>query len=276
MRSKARITITLARDLLGQIDGMIDDTTIRNRSHAIELLLRRSLMPEVRTAAILAGGKARGRTIPPLRMIEGRQLIDIMLDHLGQHGIRKLYLLVGRDEGPLKSAVPEGSSWNIDLEYISEREPMGTAGAVKLIEGRIGSESLLVLHGDVLTDIDLSDFIRFHKREGTLATIAVKPRDAERRYGKVLLQGNRITDFLEIGQSEGISIVNAGVYLLEPEALQLIDSGKHVNFEQDLFPHLAAMDELSAFIFQGIWFDVSREETYQMALERWSTKERRG
>lgn len=274
MRSKARITITLARDLLSQIDGMIDDVTIRNRSHAIELLLRRSLRPTVHTAAILAAGEDGNGMIPPLRKIGDRLLIEIMLRHLGQHGIRTVFLLAGKHEEKLRAALAEtGNPWNLELEFISEGEPRGTAGAVKLIEDQIGSEPLLVLHGDVLTDIDLSEFVQFHQREGTMATIAVKPRVAERRYGKVMLQGNRITEFLDIHQSEGISIVNAGVYLLDPEALHLVEEGGRRTFEQDLFPDLAAIGELSAFIFQGIWYDISQEDSYRLALGRWARKE---
>jgi NDP-sugar pyrophosphorylase family protein len=132
---------------------------------------------------------------------------------------------------------------------------------------------LLVIHGDILTDIDLAGFIRFHKQEGRMATIAVKPREAERRYGKVMLEGNRITQFLDSEQSEGISIVNTGVYLLQPETLRLIREGEPAYFERDLFPRLADIDELSAFIFQGVWFDISQERSYSLAKKRWKKRE---
>ena len=102
-----------------------------------------------------------------------------------------------------------------------------------------------------------------------MATIAVKPRDAERQFGKVLLQGNRITHFLETERSEGISIINTGVYLLQPEVLHLIEPDQPSRFETDVFPKLAAMQELNAFFFQGIWFDISRPESYQSAQARW-------
>ncbi len=123
-----------------------------------------------------------------------------------------------------------------------------------------------------MTNINLADFIEFHKHENTLATIAVKPREAERTYGKVLLQGNKITDFSETNQSEGISIVNTGVYLLQPDALKLIELDPPAHFEKDLFPKLAAIHELSAFIFQGIWFDISTSDSYRLAQARWAAK----
>jgi NDP-sugar pyrophosphorylase family protein len=110
----------------------------------------------------------------------------------------------------------------------------------------------------------------FHLQEKTLATMAVKPRDAEKKYGKVMLQGNRITEFSEKGSSEGISIINTGVYLFHPDVLKLIGEDTPAQFEVDVFPKLAALNELSAFLFQGIWFDISDSESYLGAKSRWT------
>jgi NDP-sugar pyrophosphorylase family protein len=272
MRSKARITITLPPQLLGQIDGIIDGETIRNRSHAIEHLVRRSLEPQVTTAAILAGGRVGRETFPALLSINGTTLINITLAHLATHGIETIYILAGDSQEQLRQLLGNGGSFGVSLRYIREDRPRGTLGAVKLIEEEIGSAPLLVMHGDVLTDIDLTEFFRFHKREGTLATVAVKPRQAERKYGKVMMQGNRITEFLDTSQSEGISIINTGVYLLQPEALRLVTADALAHFEVDLFPRLAELGELSAFLFQGIWFDISEGESYRLARERWASK----
>jgi NDP-sugar pyrophosphorylase family protein len=85
-----------------------------------------------------------------------------------------------------------------------------------------------------------------------------------------MLQGNRITEFLETDESEGMSIVNAGVYVIHPHALRLVDHKPPTFFERDLFPRLADIGELSAFMFQGIWFDISQEDSYRQALARLS------
>jgi NDP-sugar pyrophosphorylase family protein len=271
MRSKARLTITLARDLLAQIDRMIDSRKIRNRSHAIELLLRESLKTRVTTAVILAGGEVGEGPFPALRPIGNQPLIFITLKHLIESGIQMIHILAGRNEPSLKQVVDEGNYLGAQIRYGGEDRPLGTAGAIKSIESRLAQEPFLVLHSDVLTNINLAEFIQFHKDENTLATIAVKPREAERKYGKLLLQGNKITDFSETDKSEGISIVNTGVYLLQPEALSLIVAGQPAYFERDVFPNLAAIGELSAFFFQGIWFDISAPDSYQLAQARWTT-----
>jgi NDP-sugar pyrophosphorylase family protein len=271
LRKKARLTITLSPKLLKRIDQMIDGQTVRSRSHAIETLLRRSLVPRVRTAAILAGGEPKGQTLPALASIDGQPLLQLLCQHLSAAGIERFVILGGGHEAIIRQAL-DGKN-NGTTVYVNEPEPAGTAGALKLATPYLAEDpSFLVIHGDVLTDIDVGDFVAFHEREGTLATIAVKPRRAEANYGKVLLQGNRITDFYQRGDGEGVSIVNTGVYLLRPAVLRLIAAERPTYLERDIFPQLAGMGELSAFFFQGVWFDISSPENYRLAVERWRKK----
>lgn len=269
MRKKARLTITLPEDLLNQVDRQIDGYTIRNRSHAVETLIRRSLTPIVTTAVILVGGKSKNGEIAALQPIHDRRLIHIMVNHLSDYGIRNLVVLAGKQEEAIRNALGDGVSTGITIHYEKEDLPLGTAGALKLAEGYLSRGPFLVVHGDIITNINLTDFVDFHNNENRIATMAVKPRNAEPKYGKVMLQGNRITDFFDEDRSEGISIVNTGVYMFEPEILSLLDGGQVAKLETDVFPRLAEMGELSAFLFQGIWFDISAPENYLLAQERW-------
>jgi NDP-sugar pyrophosphorylase family protein len=268
MRSKARLTITLPKDLLKQVDRQIDGHSIRNRSHAVETLIRRSLTPVVTTAVILAGGRYAPGENPSLRQVKDRKLIQITVNLLIDYGIRNLIVLAGEHEEAIRRVIGEGSG-GIAIKYTQETIPLGTAGALKTAEEALAQGPFLVVHGDVLTNIDLADFVNFHFNENRLATIAVKPRNAEPKYGKVMLQGNRITDFYDEDRSEGISIINTGVYLFEPEVLSLLVEGQAAKLEKDVFPRLAEMGELSAFLFQGFWFDISEPEDYALAQERW-------
>ena len=272
MRSKARLTITLSPDLLERIDQMVDKQTIRNRSHAIEVLLRQSLQPSVSTAVLLAGGGQNASDIPALSLIDGRTLISITVHHLMEAGIRRFIILAGKGSKAVRDVMGNGKSLGASIRYVSEPKPKGTAGALKLVEPHLDGGSFLVIHGDVLTDIDIPSFIDFHVSENTLATMAVKPRRAEKNYGKVILQGNKIIEFFDQGQNQGIGIVNTGVYLFKPEALGLIDGTAVSRLETDVFPQLAELGELSAFFFQGTWYDISAPENYRLAQVRWKQK----
>jgi len=271
-RSKARLTITLSPDVIDRLDRLIDQGLLSNRSQAIETLLRRSLRPTVTTAVILAGGDHNGSTSPALSPIDGQSLMARTILHLVEFGIRSFVVLAGPNEADIKRLVGYGEGLGASITYLEERSKLGTAGALKLAQAYIGEEPFLVIHGDVLTDIDIADFIAFHLNENTIATIAVKPRQAEKRYGQVLLQGNRITNFLERGREAGISIVNTGVYLFQPAVFGMIGQGESSQLEGDVFPKLARMGELSAFLFQGIWYDISSPKNYRKAKMRWSER----
>jgi NDP-sugar pyrophosphorylase family protein len=88
-----------------------------------------------------------------------------------------------------------------------------------------------------------------------------------------MLEGSKITEFNPSGQDQGISMINTGVYLFEPELLTLIGEEANTMLETDVFPILARMGELSAFPFQGIWFDISRAQNYESAQVRWQQRE---
>jgi NDP-sugar pyrophosphorylase family protein len=181
-------------------------------------------------------------------------------------------VIAGSYEREIKALMGEGQSVGASIRYLRERQPRGTGGALKLAEPYLGTDPFLVIHGDVLTDIDIADFIDFHFNESSLATIAVKPRQAERYFGQVILQGNRITNFFESSREGGISIVNTGVYLFDPSVLGLIEDIGKTQLETEVFPRLARMGELSAFFFQGIWYDISTAESYKSARVRWKEK----
>ncbi|MDH3745743.1 MAG: sugar phosphate nucleotidyltransferase [Acidobacteriota bacterium] len=273
MRSKARLTITMAPELLERLDRRIDGVTLRNRSQAIETLLEQVLTPTVTTAVILTGG-VLGTTaeVPALAPIAGRALISRTIQHLTNFGIRRVFVLAGGNQRGIQALMGGGEGLGVSIEYLVEKKPRGTAGALKLVEPHLDSEPFLVIHGDVLTDIDLDDFIGFHFSEEAVATIAVKPRAAERRYGQVMLQGNRITEFLETSSTAGFTIVNTGVYLFQPGIFDFIDGDGPAQFETDVFPVLARRGELSAFLFQGIWYDISTPTDYRRADRRWRNR----
>ncbi len=272
MRSKARLTITLPLDLLAEIDRSIDSRTVRNRSHAIEMLLRESLRPTVSNAVLLAGGHGDDKQPPALLPVQGQALIVKTINHLITYGIRSFIILAGRYETTIRELVGQNEYIGAKIHYLSEQEPLGTAGALKAAAPFLSDTPFIVFHSDILTDINVAEFIKFHFSQNKMASIAVKPRQAGPNYGKVMLEGSQITDFIPKGQGEGISIVNAGVYLFEPEILSLIGEKASTTLEIDVFPKLAKMGELGAFLFQGVWFDISRSQDYEAAQIRWQER----
>ena len=101
-------------------------------------------------------------------------------------------------------------------------------------------------------------------------SVITKTRRMDKKYGKVILQGNKIVDFVGQRGDRGLSIVNAGIYMFEPEIFDYIPKSVPANLDTDIFPKLARQGRLSAYVFQGIWYDISRKDDYQEAKNRWS------
>lgn len=270
---KSRLTITLTKDILKKVDRTIDGKDIRNRSHAIEHLIRKSLNPTVNRAVILAGGKTKEGTLPLLSLINDRPLLFVIIEHLKKYKVSELIICAGQHENKIRKMLNNGEAAGVKIIYSKESKPLGTAGAIKNAQKYLLNEPFIVIHGDILTGMDFENFISFHEREDVIATIAVKPRRLEKRFGKVLLQGNKITDFIGSDKKDqGISIVNTGVYLFKPEILNLIPNKFPSSFEKDVFPRLAREGELGAFIFQGVWADVSRTKDRLEAISLWNRR----
>lgn len=264
---KARLTITLPEDLLTTIDAQIDGTQIRNRSHAIEQLIRHSLGRSVTTAVILAGGSKHNSHNPLLKKISKRYLLTLIIDQLKQHGITQLILCLPAGDLDIERTFADGSAAGINLQYLYEKKPLGTAGALHHAARLNPPQSAwLIIHGDVLSDIDYTSAIEFHQSEGAAATIVVKPKLGHKDLGEVYLRGSQVVQFSKQGSESEISIINTGTYILEPEVLNAIPATTPCQLESSVFPQLAQKNQLRAFIHQGVWYDISTDAHYKEAV----------
>lgn len=268
---KTRLTITLPEKTLSKVDKLIDKKTIRNRSHAIEYLIEQSLTPNISTAVILAGGEKNETTFKPLEVLGNKPLIFYTLDLLKKHGIKQIIIATNKHGKSLEELLGDGSSYEVSITYSYEDTPLGTAGALKKIANELPTvHPFFVIAGDILTTIDLTDLATFHADNTALVTMAVKPRPAKKSYDNVFVQGHTVVDFKSSSDEEVVGIVNAGVYLIEPAFLDMIQNGEKdtpVMLETDLFPKLAGSRKMLAYPFQGVWFDISSDQNYQSALQ---------
>ncbi|MFH2118164.1 MAG: sugar phosphate nucleotidyltransferase [Candidatus Paceibacterota bacterium] len=269
MRTKTRLTITLSQELVEKIDSLIDGQAVKNRSHAIETVVQESLAPSVKTAVILLGGKHGGAAA--LQKIDGNYLLTHTLNILKKHHLTRVIICLNKSNHKIKQLFGNGEQLGLQIDYSYEEKPLGTGGAVKNIKKILNEKPFLVVHGDILTTLDFSNLFEFHFNEGSLATMAVKPRMGEPKYGQVFLQGNKIIKFLDTSNDSGISIINTGVYVFDAKIFDLFPTKNYFTLEKDVFPYLAEKKQLSASFFQGIWYDISEEKDYQEAKDRWQT-----
>ena len=273
---KKRITITLDENLLKQIDKRIDGLDIKNRSQEIELLLAEALGTNIPSKAVLLVG-GRGTRLRPLTdkipkallPVQGKPITEHILDLLKKYGIRDVILCVGYLKDSIKEHFGDGSRFGMNVTYVEEEEPLGTAGPLKLAKKYL-KDSFIVSNGDELKDIHIPRMFRLHRRKNALGTLALTTVDDPSQYGVARLDGSRIVEFVEKPKKEEApsNLINAGFYILEPEVIDMIPDGFSM-LEKDVFPKLAQHGRLRGFPFAGQWFDVGNIERYKTAENNW-------
>jgi len=262
---KSRLTITLAEPLLKQIDQLIDGQKVRNRSHAIEQLLQQSLKPKITQAVILAGGQTDAlREIPrALTMINDKPLIEHIIEHFQAAGVTKIVITSHHKGKQIEKLYADGKKLGVSILYHWEDKPMGTAGAIQSVKSLLDDKSFFVWAGDTFSDINLTDLTTFHLEHHLLATIAVKPIQPQQSYDSLILQGNTVIDFQPSQKNEPVGIINAGVYVFEPQIFSYLPLETPAMLEKTVFPTLTRQRQCAAFLFQGVWYDVSTEKNLQ-------------
>ncbi len=271
---KERITITINDDLLRAIDSQVDGTTIKNRSHAIELALSKTILNKRLTqAVILAGGtyevKQDGKTIPTLlAKVNGTTIIEHNIRLLKKHGITDIIISLYHRKDDIKKLLGDGTSYGVRITYLEEDQPLGTAGALLRASEYIRGP-FVVTNGDSLKDIDIREVFDFHKHQGTLATIALSTANDPSKYGVIVLNGTRVHSFIEKPQSNIPSnLINAGLYIFDPEVFKEFpaDFGK---LETDVFPKLAQKDSFAGFVSYGKCNFIRSKEELDKAIHDW-------
>ncbi len=161
------------------------------------------------------------------------------------------------------------STRGMRLFHSREEKPLGTGGPIKNAEKLIGrKEPFLVLNGDILTDFDYSKLIKKHRKRDAKATIALYRVEDPSRYGIAeLTEKNRVVRFVEKPprEKEPSNLINAGIYVLDPEVFDYIPRGRRVSIEREVFPRLANEGKLYGYDFEGLWIDIGEPEDYLKA-----------
>lgn len=271
-----RLTITLRKDILKKVDQLIDKTTIRNRSHAIETLLNRAIAPKVDTGVILAGGE--GIKLRPLTYelpkalipIHGKPLVEYTVEMLKKADIHNIIFTIGHLGEKIVKHFGDGEKYGIRIRYINEKKRLGTAGALKNAIPYLNG-TFIAVHGDILAQINLFDLLRFHQQQNVIATMALKTEFDTESHGNVKLRGTHILDYQEKpkkGKSFSL-LINAGIYVFEPAIFSYIPKTSISFLEEDIFPKLSKDQQLSGFTFDGDWFDITNVQSYEKALKYW-------
>jgi len=234
-------------------------------------------------AIVLVGGE--GTRLRPLTThvpkpavtLVDRPFLAYAIEWLAGHGVTEVVLACGFLPDVLREALAgEEERAGVEITYVAEPEPLGTAGAIRFAAEALGDrleDRFLALNGDVLADLDLSALLRAHEERSARASIGLYPVEDSSAYGLVSCdEEGWVLEFLEKTGETVPGEINAGAYVLERSVLDLVPAGRAVSIEREVFPRLVG-DGLCGLLLEGYWMDIGTPERYLQAS--WDILEQR-
>ncbi|MDE2292970.1 MAG: NTP transferase domain-containing protein, partial [Elusimicrobia bacterium] len=204
----------------------------------------------------------------PMLPLGDKPILEVLLEQFRESGFTRFFFAVNYLAEQIMSHFGDGSAWDVRVEYLREDKPLGTVGALSLIERRLG-EPVLVANGDIVTKVNFKALLNFHKEEKALATLCIKPQEIQVPYGVVELDGRRLRTFVEKPTTR--SYINAGIYVLEPEVLSWMPKGERRDMPR-LISDIQARrkDGIACFPIQEYWMDIGELQAYRRAGDDYS------
>lgn len=222
-----------------------------------------------KTAVILAGGKGtrlRPYTIAmpkPLVPVGDKPILEIIISQLVKHGFDKIIITVNHQADLIKAYFGDGSKWGLSITYSLEDKPLGTMGPLKLISAL--PENFLVMNGDVLSDINYSDFLDEHIKEERIFSIAGYQRVQKTDYGVLNTSDHILVGFEE--KPETAFLVSMGIYAVSRSALDYIPDDQYFGFDMLMLKFIAEHKEVRIHEHHGYWMDIGRPDDYEQAVK---------
>ena len=212
---------------------------------------------------IMAGGfgsrlKPYTENVPkPMIEVKGKPMLEHIIDKAKLSGFSKFALILHHLPEIIQDYFGDGSAFGISIEYIVEEVPLGTIGGASLLNlADTNYSSIVVTNGDLVSNIDYQDMVKYHIKQNAFATMSVKEHRLVNEFGTVEISGNSITGFKE--KPVTISSINAGIYVLSKEAFNLLETGKKKNMP-DLFADSVSLGHrVIAYYLYENWNDVGR------------------
>ncbi|MCE0508305.1 nucleotidyltransferase family protein [Microbacterium aurugineum] len=225
---------------------------------------------------LMAGGRGQRlypitKDIPkPLVPLGDTPMIDIILGRLRGQGFRRVHVSVNHLGHLIEEHLGDGTEHGLEITYLHEPMPLGTAGAMAQLRGEIDSP-FVVMNSDLLTEVDLRRMLGFHLDAQADATIGAREYGFEIPYGVLRRDGHRVVGLAEKPYHR--ELVSAGIYVLEPSALDLLEQDEYCDMPTLLAQLMAADRQVSAYEIREEWIDVGRPEDLERARLAWEGRE---
>jgi len=218
---------------------------------------------------LMAGGFGRRlhpltQKVPkPLLPVGNKPILETILEQLVDEGFAQFFLSVHYRSDQIEAYFGDGAKWGAQITYLREEEPLGTAGAIGLLDRAKIDKPLIVMNGDLLTRLNFGRLVDYHDDHAGSATICVREYGFQIPFGVVHGENNQLTEIIE--KPVHTVFVNAGIYVLNPELLSLCTVGKPLDMPHLLQRAVADGKDVRMFPIHESWLDIGRMEEYDLA-----------
>ena len=253
--------------------GILHLPIVDEEGRVVGLITRDEFMPGQvlpLQAVVMAGGLGTRlfpltKNVPkPMLPVGDRPLLEIIIEQLRDSGIKHVNITTHHKGEKIVEHFGDGSAFGIELEYVAEHRPLGTAGGLGLI--KLPNEPTLVINGDILTQVDFRSMLAFHYEQHAEATMAVRRYDLQVPYGVVECEGSHICSLREKPQLS--FFVNAGIYLIEPSVYSYIPNGQRFDMTDLIQRLLSAGKSVASFPIREHWLDIGQHSDYEQAQKQ--------
>lgn len=201
-------------------------------------------------------------TPKPLLTVGNQPILETILNQFIDAGFHNFYISVFFQPEKIKDYFGDGSKWGVDIKYVDEKTPLGTAGSLGLLPDNLPDLPLIMMNGDILTKIDLEQLLHFHNNSNAAATVCLRQFDYQIPYGVVEMTNDSITKFTEKPLKR--FLVNAGIYVINKNLTNLLD-GKTAMDMPDFLDKKVGLEKLTAFPIHEYWLDIGLKSEYERA-----------
>ncbi len=264
--SKAQLIAMMEGHHLYQLP-VVDDQGRVVRLESLQALYKQPAFPN--PVFLMAGGFGK-RLRPytddcpkPLLEIGGKPILQTIIENFVKSGFRQFFIAVHYKAEQIKNYFGDGGRWGISISYIDEVEPMGTAGAIGLLPDDLSDVPMIVMNGDILTQIDFSRLLAYHNEQQAIATMCVRQYEYQIPYGVVSLEHQRIVNIEEKPLQS--CLANAGIYVLDHSLVKSIATQKKLDMPALFNQQIALGETVSMFAVNDYWLDIGREADFLRA-----------
>ncbi len=235
----------------------------------IEVLGKKSIMPKRDNPVVLMAGGLGSRLRPlteikpkPLLTVGGKPILETILESMVAHGFWRFYISVNYKADMIEDHFGDGSRWNVEISYLKENQFFGTAGALSLLPEK-PAEPLLLMNGDILSNVNFHRLLTAHEKNESAATVCVYKHKSTLPFGVLDVEDDRVVALQEKPVSH--HLINAGIYVLSPEAINQIPENTEYNITDLLDQLIKDQQVVSAFPLHEYWRDVGNHVEFERA-----------